>query len=143
MPARAPSRLALVTTSRPYMIMPNSIIPKRIVKSTGNRSANSAATAPRSFSFRIGYPSAQLLGLYPSRHDRSVELRIRLLETFPIGLHRGCVHFPILAFDRVELFTSRRVQDLLGPHLLVSCSPVRADRRRRTSPDHQAHNHRH
>ena len=45
-PALAPSRLALVMTSRLYMIMPNSMVPKMIVNSTGSKSANSAATAP-------------------------------------------------------------------------------------------------
>ena len=64
-PALAPSRVALVTISRPYMIIPNSMIPRRIVKSTGNRSAMTVHVEVRSASKNVNVSSAAFSIVHP------------------------------------------------------------------------------
>ena len=44
---------------------------------------------------------------------------------------------PILTFDRLQLFAGRWIQGLSYPHLLIGCSPIRTNRCRGTSSDHQ------
>src|SRR5689334_23962662 len=97
-PYRAPSRVALVTTSRPYIIMPNSMVPKTINSSAGRRIANSAATAPHSFSFFIGFAlPARLLCFHAARHHGLTQVGRRLFKILPVGFHRGGIHSSVLA----------------------------------------------